>query len=362
MLPYVIWATVLTLAFTLLLLQVKKRTNLSATHVVSGSLLSLTLSICFPAGLLFLSPIAAGAVLLAVVLLAAVILQPVIESGRLRLTWVENFSLPCGLIRQLFLTHGLKGFKHVRGILTRIAVKPSPARRATDIPAKTEAAADATGSSASAALPGGVEEPPEVRPESFRTIEEPSEAEMTANAMYSTASAALPEAAQANDRDEADKGELTVRAIDPGREFTVMENTTMPTQRQLKSLNELINGGFDAKEQGRWEEAVSLFRQGLEVSRSPDLSLLLVLEISCLYRDNGCYQQAIEVLSSFLNLYREILNTSQRAKLQHELFYIETVYHLLQQSGTPDLPSSRVPRLIKLKAEELFRQRKSIAL
>lgn len=132
--------------------------------------------------------------------------------------------------------------------------------------------------------------------------------------------------------------------------------TAPPTDR--RSLSDLINEGFDAKDQGRWEDTVSLFKQALETNRHPDLSVLLVLEVTCQYRDHGLYQQAIDFINGFLSLHGGLLDVTGLSKIKNEMFYIEIVYSLLKQSGTPDLPSSKIPRLIRIKAEELFLQKK----
>lgn len=351
MLPYVLWAAALTLVFTSLLLLIKERLHLSAAHVVAGSLLSLVLSICFPVGLLLLSPIAAGAGILAVGLLATVILQPVIESSKSRLIWVEKLGLPRGLTKQLFFTRVLSGVKHIHEFLTRIGAKWSPAGRTAGSPAETETVVPEVNPAVLAELPASAAESPEALSEAAREAGAPSGNDATAVEMD-----------EKMDGDEVDAEDFAVRTTDAGREFMVREDTPKLPRQQSRSLDELINGGFDAKEHGSWEEAISLFRQGLEVTRSLDLALLLVLEISCLYRDNGRYQQAIEVLSSFLNLYGGSLDDSRQMKLKNEIFYLETIYQLLHKSGTPNLPSSRIPRLIKLRAEELLRKRQSQAL
>ncbi|NPV89187.1 MAG: hypothetical protein HPY50_00230 [Firmicutes bacterium] len=145
-----------------------------------------------------------------------------------------------------------------------------------------------------------------------------------------------------------------------GREFMAIERLDAVTAPPMepRTLSDLINEGFDAKEQGRWEDTVRLFKQALETNRHPDLSVLLVLEVTCQYRDHGLYQQAIDFINGFLSLHSVLLDVNGLSTIRNELYYIESVYGLLKQSGTPDLPSSKIPRLIRIKAEELFLQKK----
>jgi tetratricopeptide (TPR) repeat protein len=145
-----------------------------------------------------------------------------------------------------------------------------------------------------------------------------------------------------------------------GREYMANEKPdalTSPPQER-RPLTDIINEGFDAKEQGRWEDAVNLFKQALETNRHPGLSVLLVLEVTCQYRDHGLYRQAIDFINGFLSLQGGLLDADGLNRIKNEMSYIEIVHSLLKQSGTPDLPSGKIPRLIRIKAEELFLQKK----
>lgn len=124
---------------------------------------------------------------------------------------------------------------------------------------------------------------------------------------------------------------------------------------QETDFNLLIETGFAAKFNEDYEEAARQFRIAWENANEPDLIYILGMELANLYREIGWYDEALYVLGDLCADSR--IGPIQAESVSREIEILTITRRLLQDIGMPDLPASRVPRLIRLKALEEFNGR-----
>lgn len=117
---------------------------------------------------------------------------------------------------------------------------------------------------------------------------------------------------------------------------------------------ELIHSAFQAKEESNHSAAVELFT--LALNRTEDISVkgMIYTELVFLYKEMGKYVEASSLMERFLGENGLSLSPAIMDHFRRLVVYLRTMDQLLEKAEHPGLPFSRVPRLIKIKAEKVF--------
>lgn len=116
-----------------------------------------------------------------------------------------------------------------------------------------------------------------------------------------------------------------------------------------ETVNDNISAGFAAKASGDMASALVSFMNAFSLNQEPHAALALGVEISNVYQELGHYPQAKLFIKSLLE--QEHFNvTPMRQQLEDHLLYLETLTELLHVARMPNAPYSKVPNLVKLKA------------
>lgn len=116
------------------------------------------------------------------------------------------------------------------------------------------------------------------------------------------------------------------------------------------TVNDYISAGFEAKARGNPAGAAEYFFKALHLNQGQQISAALALEISAAYQELGQYLQAGMILKSVMEQEDSFFDSSLRQRLQGQLVYLETLAELLRIAKMPNAPYSRIPNLIKIKA------------
>lgn len=123
------------------------------------------------------------------------------------------------------------------------------------------------------------------------------------------------------------------------------------------TVNHCISSAFKAKTRGDMAEALTYFYKGLRLSHGKKIKSALALEISTAYQELGQYTQAGMILRSVLDQESIVSDSSLRQILLSQLVYLETLAELTIKAGMPNVPYSKMPNLIKLKANVDFNKK-----
>lgn len=123
------------------------------------------------------------------------------------------------------------------------------------------------------------------------------------------------------------------------------------TGESLSDINFYIDKGFAAKLDRNFDLAVAYFRQALGLSPANDLMTLLVFDISSMCRELGKYQEAKEILNSFLETRGGELSDSLRRDISTSIEYLNILQDILQENNTPNLPIASLPSTIREAAD-----------
>ncbi|NLK51068.1 MAG: hypothetical protein GX295_01285 [Syntrophomonadaceae bacterium] len=153
--------------------------------------------------------------------------------------------------------------------------------------------------------------------------------------------------------DEEDEAETEAIIKEPTEEeINPEEEIEMAIRSQW--LENFIGHGFKAKMQGKFEEAILFFSKARTLCTEPKLDMLLTLELSIAYREQGRYFEAIEVLRHYIaNQVKGISETFYK-EVRNQIIYLEIIQYELNTLGMPNLPYNEIPRLNKVKIEEIF--------
>ncbi len=116
-----------------------------------------------------------------------------------------------------------------------------------------------------------------------------------------------------------------------------------------QTINDNISAGFAAKASGDMATALVSFINAFRLNQEPHAAVALAVEISNIYQELGHYPQAKLFIKSLLE--QEHLNvTPLRQQLEYRLLYLDTLNKLLEVANMPNAPYSKVPNLVKIKA------------
>lgn len=121
-------------------------------------------------------------------------------------------------------------------------------------------------------------------------------------------------------------------------------------QTEPDSVNKYISAGFECKARGDMAGALDYFLRALHLNQGEQISAALALEICAAYQEMGQYLQAGMILKSVLEQKGFILDHSLRQKLQGQLFFLDVLAELLEAAKMLYSPYSKIPSLIKVKA------------
>lgn len=122
-------------------------------------------------------------------------------------------------------------------------------------------------------------------------------------------------------------------------------------------VSHCISNAFKAKASGDMAEALISFYKALSMSHDKKVKSALALEISAAYQELGQYTQAGMILRSILEQESIVSDITLRNMLQSQLIYLETLAELAIKAGMPNVPYSKMPNLIKLKANVDFNKK-----
>lgn len=118
-------------------------------------------------------------------------------------------------------------------------------------------------------------------------------------------------------------------------------------------LNTLIEEGFKAKNEGKWDKAREFFAKALSLKVTDQLSYLLNLEISHLSGSLGDYEGAIEALARA----EACAPKMQKGEVMRQARYLKAVAELLDSMALPRVPLYEVPRMVRIKAEQMAEEK-----
>lgn len=121
------------------------------------------------------------------------------------------------------------------------------------------------------------------------------------------------------------------------------------------TCSDLVKESFNAKEGGGLALSADLLKEAL--TRTDDISLksLIYTELTSIYKEMGMYREAVELLEFFLTENYSKVSSHFLKHFKQQILYLQTLDDLLQKTEQPGLPFSSVPRLIKVRAEEVFK-------
>jgi len=123
-----------------------------------------------------------------------------------------------------------------------------------------------------------------------------------------------------------------------------------------RPLNTLVNSAYQAKEKDELTLATELFSEVL--SRTDDINLkgMALTELIFLYRDQGRYLEAADMIGEFLAGHSSSLEPTLSRYYRQMFAYMQTVDELLKKAKSPGLPFPQVPHLIKMSAEKVLKE------
>ncbi len=116
------------------------------------------------------------------------------------------------------------------------------------------------------------------------------------------------------------------------------------------TVNSYVSAGFKAKAKGDPARAIELFYKALQTEDNVYFTVAMALEISGVYQDLGQYQQAGMIINSVLEQAEITKEPALTQDLQSRLIFLKVLAELLQVAKMPGAPYSKIPNLIKIKA------------
>lgn len=136
----------------------------------------------------------------------------------------------------------------------------------------------------------------------------------------------------------------------------ITDKTTFPV-----TINDFISAGFKARTTGDLIGAVKYFMAAFQMNREQHMSTTLALEICTVYQGLGQYFQAMLILKSVIEQENFISEPDLRQKINERLIYLDILAELLKITKMPQAPYSKIPDIIKIKAN-LEKDKKLIEL
>jgi len=127
-----------------------------------------------------------------------------------------------------------------------------------------------------------------------------------------------------------------------------LEDSAVPINDGM--VNDYISAGFQAKARGDMDAAADYFFKAFRLYQGQQLSIALAMEIAAVYQELGQYFQAKMIIESVLGQEGLIPDFSLKQKLKKQIIYLDTLVGLLRMAKMSNAPYSKVPNLIKMKA------------
>ncbi|HOV80098.1 MAG TPA: hypothetical protein PK728_08315 [Bacillota bacterium] len=176
--------------------------------------------------------------------------------------------------------------------------------------------------------------------------------DMTEKATEEATTEAAEEEAAIEEATEATGKEAAVQDAAAGEPASAADGRERPAD-----INQLISEGFKAKTEGRHADVLNFFFKALGACRDGKISSALALEISSAFQELGQHVQAAMFLSSFARQEYVQRDPSLLQQIRYRTFYLETLADLLRYAKMPNAPNSKIPNLIKIKANMLTAER-----
>lgn len=141
----------------------------------------------------------------------------------------------------------------------------------------------------------------------------------------------------------------------PGEEKTSTREVVSlgPEERNCQ---ELIQEAFQAKDEGHLPLSADRLKEALPRTEELSLKGLIYTELTHLYKEMGMYREAAGLLEAFLTENSSRLSSNLVEHFQRLILYLKTLDDLLKKAEHPGLAFSRVPRLIKVRAEQVLKE------
>ena len=141
----------------------------------------------------------------------------------------------------------------------------------------------------------------------------------------------------------------------PGPATTAKVIETFPDEDKFSPSRDVekddyISSGFRAKSAGDLAGAVKYFITALQTNQEQQITAALALEISAIYQELGQYFQAGIIMKSVMEQENVINDFTLRQTLQSQLIYLDTLTKLLRITEMTNAPYSKIPNIIKIKA------------
>lgn len=113
---------------------------------------------------------------------------------------------------------------------------------------------------------------------------------------------------------------------------------------------DFIAEGFRAKDRGDLNAALHYFFKAFQSYQKQQVSIVLAMEISAIYQEQGQYLQAGMILHSVLAQANSIQDLNLKQILKRRLIYLDTLVEVLKVTKMSGLPHSQIPDYIKREA------------
>jgi len=116
------------------------------------------------------------------------------------------------------------------------------------------------------------------------------------------------------------------------------------------TVNDYISAGFEARARGDMTGAAEFFFKALRLNQGQQISVALAMEVSAVYQELGQYLQAGMILKSVMGQEDILHDPNLMQNIQSQLIYLDSLGKLLRMAKMTNAPHSKVPNLIKIKA------------
>ncbi|MGE5371977.1 MAG: hypothetical protein ACM3QZ_08330 [Solirubrobacterales bacterium] len=154
---------------------------------------------------------------------------------------------------------------------------------------------------------------------------------------------------------EAEAGlaeEITADEVGPAEVAVPSIGNQRAAAVSTADLNDLIEKAFSAKSAGDLALSAQMFENSMKAADEAYLIYLVGNEASYQYTQAGQHARAIEINQYMLS---RIDDPQVRAGLQKEIRYLTALIELLEKANLSGIPAAKIPRLIRLNAEEAAR-------
>lgn len=124
-------------------------------------------------------------------------------------------------------------------------------------------------------------------------------------------------------------------------------------EKELRII-ELLDSGFAAKTVSDFNNAFACFYEAWQDTDDSELKYMLALELAEMSTILGWYSQGEEILVKCIN--EALLNEAMRKELEKKRVWLEIIQKEMRKLKLEEVPYSRLPRLVKVKAEEEWRR------